>query len=62
MTNSHPIGDKGQRYEIWCKDGEHDLCIGWSDNPNSFASMVEKHPVWHSRRVVDRHQQVKQEG
>jgi hypothetical protein len=51
----HAVGDRGQRYEIWCKNGDgHDMCVGYSNNPGAFKNMVDLHPVWHSRRVVDR--------
>ena len=59
MTRSggkqHAVGDRGQRYAIWCKDGDDgEMCLGYSDNPGAFKNMVDLHPVWHTRRVVDR--------
>lgn len=51
----HETGDRGQRYEIWCKDADgRDLQIGWSENPESFRDAVEKHPSWRDHRAVDR--------
>ena len=50
-----PAGDRGQRYEIRAStpSGE-EVVIGWSDDPSAFFQMVEMHPIYHSRRVVDR--------
>ena len=50
------VGDEGQRYEIWCDDGDgNPLLLGWSNNMYSLALMVSKHPIWTNHRAVDRH-------
>jgi len=47
--------DPGHRYQMWCKNGMgEDICIGYSECATSFQQMIERHPVWHSWRAVDR--------
>ena len=47
--------DPGHRYQMWCKNGiGEDICIGYSDCATAFQQMIERHPVWHSWRAVDR--------
>ena len=54
MSN-HKTGDRGQRYEFTCDDGEGKrMTLGWSNDPRSFDRMVELHPVWADLKVVDR--------
>lgn len=51
------VGDKGQRYEVWCFDGEGGLMqVGYSEEPDggSLTQMVHEHPMWHSPWIVDR--------
>jgi hypothetical protein len=49
------IGDKGQRYEIWCDDADGTpLRVGWSDTPDGFEQLVELHPSWTNHRAIDR--------
>ena len=66
MTHSggkpHAVGDKGQRYEVRCIgitgcDDDGEAPVGWTDNievANRMVSGVNKHPSWHSPRIVDR--------
>lgn len=55
MSELAPVGDTGLRYEIWCKESDgSDLLLGWSNAPKGFAKMVEAHPSYHSRTVLDR--------
>lgn len=51
-------GDKGQRYEVRCKNkcGEH-VIVGWSETlegAKSFAKGVRLHLCMHSPRILDR--------
>jgi hypothetical protein len=51
------VGDQGQRYEVWCFDGEGgSMHVGYSDQPDggSLAQMVHLHPIWHTPWIVDR--------
>ena len=50
------LGDKGQRYEIWCDDDDdgNPMCVGWSDTPDGFRKAVDAHPSWTNHRAVDR--------
>lgn len=49
------VGDRGQRYEIWCDDEDgQPMQIGWSNKPDGFARTVELHPCWSNHRTVDR--------
>ncbi len=54
------ILDKGQRYEVRCKDPYgQSVLLGWSDDTEAFLSNVDQHPEWHSRYIVDRRPEVK---
>jgi len=54
------IGDKAQRYEIWCDEEDGALLlIGWSDTPDGFKDAVEAHPAWMNHRAVDRQGEIK---
>ena len=49
-------GYKGQRYEVWAKDGSgFDFPVGWTNSPDGggLRRMIESHPSWHSPRVLD---------
>lgn len=49
------VGDRGQRYEIWCDDEDgQPMQMGWSNNPESMKRAVELHPCWSNHRAVDR--------
>ncbi len=49
-------GDNGQRYEIWCDDGDGmPLRMGWANSPDALREAVELHPSWSNHRVIDRH-------
>lgn len=49
------VGDRGQRYEIWCDDEDgKPMQMGWSNNPESMKRAVELHPCWSNHRAVDR--------
>jgi hypothetical protein len=53
------VGDKGQRYEVWCLDSDGTpMQVGYSDQSDggSLTQMVSLHPSWHSPWIVDRHQ------
>lgn len=58
MTNIK-TGDKGQRYQVECKqteDVKHTI-FGWSDNLDGAKRMykgISLHPVWCSPRILDR--------
>lgn len=54
-TKQPAVGDRGQRYEIWCDDEDgQPMQMGWSNNPESMKQAVEKHPCWKNHRAVDR--------
>ncbi len=54
------LGDKGQRYEVRCKDPfGQSVLLGWSDDTEAFARSVDQHPAWHSRYIIDRLPKVK---
>jgi len=54
-TKQPAVGDRGQRYEIWCDDEDgKPMQMGWSNNPESMKQAVEKHPCWSNHRAVDR--------
>lgn len=49
-----PVGYKGQRYIITCKDEDNkEMTVGWTNNAsgNPFINCINKHPDWHSPRV-----------
>jgi hypothetical protein len=52
------IGDKGQRYEVRAQDKaeSQEFVVGWTEEKNGggLVEMVNRHPSWHSPRVVDR--------
>ncbi len=54
-TKQPAVGDRGQRYEIWCDDEDgKPMQMGWSNNPESMKQAVDKHPCWSNHRAVDR--------
>ena len=57
VCNLPAVGDRGQRYEIWCDDDGKPMRMGWSNNPDSMKQAVEKHPCWKNHRAVDRRAQ-----
>ena len=49
------ILDKGERYEVRCKDPyDQSVLLGWSNDTEAFARNVHQHPEWHSRYIIDR--------
>jgi hypothetical protein len=49
------VGDRGQRYEIWCDDEEgKPMQMGWANSPDAMRRAVELHPCWSNHRAVDR--------
>ena len=46
------------RYEVQCLDlttGSTDYeTVGYTDDPQRLLGMIERHPEWHSPRVIDR--------
>lgn len=58
MTNGliPPVGDKGQRYEHWCDNGNGEpMKMGWSEQPNGcFRKCVHLQPAWSNYRYIDR--------
>lgn len=49
------VGDKGQRYEVRCKDSlGHEIIVGWADDPKNLVEAIKLHPSNHSHRVIDR--------
>lgn len=49
------VGDKGQRYEVRCKNAIGDeIVVGWADDPKTLVESVELHPSFHSPKVIDR--------
>lgn len=55
VCGTQSIGDRGQRFEVYCKDplGVEHRC-GWTDDPSCFVGAIKKHPTLHSPRVIDR--------
>lgn len=50
-------GDKGQRYEVRAIDGTgKEIVVGWCGNEEGkpLSTCIERHPVWHSPKVIDR--------
>jgi hypothetical protein len=52
-------GDQGQRYEVRFKasDQKPEIVFGWSASLEGAQAMVDRinrHPTWHSPRVIDR--------
>lgn len=57
MTRELRVGDKGQRYEVrFISNNGKDVIAGWTDDKNGkpFVESINKHPVWHSPKVIDR--------
>ena len=49
------LGDKGQRYEIRCRnEAGEEIVVGWSNDPDAFCKAIELHPSRNQRRVIDR--------
>ena len=49
------VGDRGQRYEIWCDDENgQPMQMGWANKPDAMKRAVELHPCWSNHRAVDR--------
>jgi len=51
------IGDRGQRYEVrFIGSNDKEYVAGWTDNKDGkpFVQSINKHPVWHSPKVIDR--------
>lgn len=52
-----PTGDRGQRYEVRCTDGNGaEMVVGWCEDSDGgpLRRCVELHPSWHSPVVIDR--------
>lgn len=50
-------GDQGQRYEVRYADGDgKERVMGWTEaaDGGSLVRSINKHPVWHSPRIIDR--------
>ena len=61
MTHSggkpHPVGDRGQRYEITFFNGKKRQVYGWTDNADNahrICDSINKHPVWRLPQLRDR--------
>lgn len=50
------IGDKGQRYQHQCEDGDGNVMImGWSEKKGkNFKKVVSLHPAWSNYKRIDR--------
>lgn len=49
------LADRGQRYEIVCRDrNDNRVVLGWSDDHRAFREMVELHPSLQDREAIDR--------
>ncbi len=49
-----PVGYRGQKYIVTCKDEEgKDMTVGWTDNQSGkpFVNSVNKHPSWNNSRI-----------
>jgi len=52
---SFKTGNKGQRYEVRCKDAfGKERIVGWADDPKNLVESVELHPSFHSPEIIDR--------
>ena len=51
------VGDRGQRYEVRCRDWEtgDDMCVGWADDPAGLVASVNANPSMCDPVVIDRH-------
>jgi hypothetical protein len=50
--------DEGERYEVRATDGYgRDILVGYTNRAGGgdLVVMVNRHPVWHSPRLIDRH-------
>lgn len=57
--NPHPVGDRGQRYEVSCFDETQDkrIVLGWTDDAEvarQMADGAELRPSWKFAWVTDR--------
>ena len=52
------VGDKGQRYEVQCKNEEGEtVIVGWGETDEHVANLVkgiELHPSYSTPKVIDR--------
>jgi hypothetical protein len=52
------IGDKGQRYEVICKNKDNkSMKVGWTDVYERALDLkrgIELHPILHSPEIIDR--------
>ncbi len=56
MTRELRVGDKGQQYEVRFIYNGKECTAGWTDDKNGkpLVETINKHPVWHSPKVIDR--------
>jgi hypothetical protein len=57
MGDRERVGDRGQRFEVRYLDGDElEHVIGWTTDPagGGLVEVINKHPVWHAPRVIDR--------
>lgn len=62
----HPVGDRGQRYEITFLDADGvRKTLGWTgdaDGAEQMANVIRSHPTWDSPAIIDRQQPSREEG
>lgn len=56
ITRELRVGDQGQRYEVRFISNSKECVAGWTDDKDGkpFVESINKHPVWHSPKVIDR--------
>lgn len=55
-TRIPPAGYSGQKYSIFCRDGnDKDMLVGWTNRSDGGAlvHMINKHPVWHDPKIIE---------